>query len=180
MSRVGNKIISIPKGIKVENQEGNLINITSKTEQIKYQLNPLLKINITENSIKIVRPNNEVFMKKIHGTTRALLFNMIQGLDKVFVKRITIVSLFYNVKKEGSNLIFNLGFSHVIKISIPSNLEIEIFKNKEIIVKGIDKQFVGEFAAKILKLRKPEPYKGTGIKLFDQYVYRKAGKSAKK
>ncbi|MDV3167853.1 MAG: 50S ribosomal protein L6 [Candidatus Phytoplasma stylosanthis] len=180
MSRVGKKIIFIPEGIKVEVNEQNLINISYNEKKIQYQFNPLLNINIKDNYIQIARKNNQVFMKKIHGTTRALLFNMITGLKKSFIKKIEIVGLGYDVEKKDSKLIFNLGFSHTISLIIPSNLEIEIIKNKEIIVKGIDKQFVGEFAAKILKLRKPEPYKGKGIRLFNQYIHRKVGKSAKK
>ncbi|WP_273585188.1 50S ribosomal protein L6 [Columbia Basin potato purple top phytoplasma] len=180
MSRVGKKPIFIPEGIKVELKEQNLIYITSSKHHLKYQINPLLNIDIQDKLIKVSRPNDHFFTKKIHGTTRALLFNMISGLTNVFVKKIEIVGLDYSAKKEGSNLIFNLGFSHVVTLPIPSGIEIEVIKNKEIIVKGIDKQFVGEIAGKILKLRKPEPYKGKGMRLFGAYVHRKAGKSAKK
>ncbi|WAN63528.1 LSU ribosomal protein L6p (L9e) [Candidatus Phytoplasma rubi] len=180
MSRIGKKSISIPEGIKVEIGEQNLIHIESSSHKLKYQINPSLNIDIKDNLIKISRPNNEVFMKKIHGTTRALLFNMISGLTNLFVKKIEIVGLDYVVKKEGSNLIFNLGFSHVVFLPIPSDVEIEIIKNKQIIIRGIDKQFVGQVAAKILKLRKPEPYTGKGILLAGAYVHRKAGKSSKK
>ncbi|MEZ0180052.1 50S ribosomal protein L6 ['Camptotheca acuminata' phytoplasma] len=180
MSRVGRKLISIPEGVQIEIQEKNLVNIKYNTNQLQYQFNPLLNIDVKDGFIKVSRTSNDIFTKKIHGTTRALLSNIIAGLIKPFIKRIEIVGLGYDVTKKNSDLVFNLGFSHIIPLTIPSNLEIEIIKNKEIIVKGIDKQFVGEFAAKILKLRKPEPYKGKGIRLFNQYVHRKAGKSAKK
>ncbi|WP_323847893.1 MAG: 50S ribosomal protein L6 [Phytoplasma sp.] len=180
MSRVGKKAILIPEGIKVELKENNLIHIMSSTHHLKYQINQFLNIDIKDNLIQISRPNDQVFMKKIHGTTRSILFNMIKGLIELFVKKIEIVGLDYSVKKEGLNLIFNLGFSHIVNVPIYDNIEVEIIKNKEIILKGIDKQIVGEMSSKILKLRKPEPYKGKGIRLFGAYVHRKAGKSAKK
>ncbi|WP_341266611.1 50S ribosomal protein L6 [Candidatus Phytoplasma fraxini] len=180
MSRIGKKAILIPEGIKVELKENNLIHVMSSAHHLKYQINPLLQIDIKDNLIHISNSHDQVFMKKIHGTTRAILFNMIQGLIKLFVKKIEIVGLDYHVKKEGLNLIFNLGFSHAITVPIYDNVEVEIIKNKEIILKGIDKQIVGEMSGKILKLRKPEPYNGKGIHLFGAYVHRKAGKSTKK
>ncbi|MFR0367868.1 50S ribosomal protein L6 [Candidatus Phytoplasma palmae] len=180
MSRIGKKAIFVPEGIKVEVKENNLVIVNSSKGKLEYQFNSFLKIKKEGDFIYISRPNDEVFMKKIHGTTRALLFNMIKGLKDNFVKKLEIVGLGYDVKKEGSKLIFNLGFSHNVFLDIPNNLDIEILKNKEIVVKGIDKQFVGEFAAKIVQLRKPEPYKGKGIRYVGQYINRKSGKSAKK
>ncbi|PQP79902.1 50S ribosomal protein L6 [Candidatus Phytoplasma phoenicium] len=180
MSRIGNKVITIPKGITVEIKKNNLVNVKSSTHQCSYQFYPLLNINLKDNVITISRINNEVFMKKIHGTTRALLANMIAGLNQVFTKKLELVGLGYDVKQEGQNLVFLLGFSHPIILPIPKNLQIEIIKNKEIIIKGMDKQFIGEFASKIAKLRKPDPYQGKGIRYEGQYIHRKAGKSAKK
>ncbi|RAM57771.1 50S ribosomal protein L6 [Candidatus Phytoplasma oryzae] len=180
MSRIGKKAIVIPEGITVEIEDKNLVNVKSSQNQLKYQFNTLLNINLKGNLITISRPNDDVFMKKIHGTTRALLANMIFGLNKLFIKKMEIVGIGFDVKQENSNLIFNLGFSHKIKIPIIDNIKVEIIKNKEIIVKGIDKQLVGEFVGKILKLKKPEPYKGKGIRLVGQYIHRKAGKSSKK
>jgi large subunit ribosomal protein L6 len=180
MSRVGKKVIIIPDDIKVEIRDKNLVNIQSLNNQLQYQFHPLLNISLKNNVIYITRPNNEVFIKKIHGTSRALLANMISGLKNMFIKKIEIVGLGFDVKKEENILIFNLGFSHKVKLPIIKDIDIEIIQNNEIIVKGINKQLVGEFAAKILKLKKPEPYKGKGIRLSGQYIPRKAGKSAKK
>ncbi|TVY12344.1 50S ribosomal protein L6 [Candidatus Phytoplasma pini] len=180
MSRVGNKLIPIPEGIEVKIKDQNLVEIKSSTKELKYQFNPSLNINIKNNYIAIVRPNDEVFMKKIHGTSRALLANMITSISQYSIKKLEISGLGYDVKQEGSNLVFNLGFSHIIKLLIPNDLQITINKNKEIVIKGIDKQFVGEFASKIAKLRKPSPYKGNGIRFVGKYYPRKAGKSAKK
>ncbi|NWN45845.1 50S ribosomal protein L6 [Candidatus Phytoplasma pruni] len=180
MSRVGNKVITVPKGVEVDIQDNNFITVKSSKGQLEYQFNPSLKIDYKDNLISVKRPNDEIFMKKIHGTTRALLNNMITGLDQFFVKKMEIVGLGYNVQKKDSTLTFNLGFSHPIVMNIPAGLEVEIVKSTEITVKGVDKQFVGEFAAKIAKLSKPEPYKGKGIRYVGQYIHRKAGKSAKK
>ncbi|WCA22306.1 50S ribosomal protein L6 [Candidatus Phytoplasma oryzae] len=180
MSRIGKRLIIVPEGITVDIQENNLIKVKSLENYLQYQFNPLLKISLKNNLISISRPNNDFFMKKIHGTTRALLANMILGLKNMFTKKIKIVGIGFDVKKEGSNLIFNLGFSHKIQLSIRDGIQVEIIKNKEIIIKGIDKQLVGEFAAKIIKLKKTEPYKGKGIHLVGQYIHRKSGKSNKK
>ncbi|KAB8121972.1 MAG: 50S ribosomal protein L6 [Candidatus Phytoplasma cynodontis] len=180
MSRIGRKIIIIPEGIKVDIEDKNLIKVRSSDNILKYHFNPLLNISVKENLITISRPNNDFFMKKIHGTTRALLANMILGLKNMFIKKIEIVGIGFDVNKESSNLVFNLGFSHKVYLPIMKDIQVEIIKNKEIIVKGFDKQMVGEFSAKILKLKKPEPYKGKGIRLVGQYIHRKSGKSNKK
>ncbi|WBL31252.1 50S ribosomal protein L6 [Candidatus Phytoplasma sacchari] len=180
MSRIGKKVIIVPDGITVDIQDKNLIKVHSSKNTLQYQFNPLLNIVLKDNLINIYRPNDEFFMRKIHGTTRALLANMILGLKNMFTKKIEIVGIGFDVKKEESNLVFNLGFSHKVNLPIINNIQVEIIKNKEIIVKGFDKQLVGEFAAKILKLKKPEPYKGKGIRLVGQYIHRKSGKSNKK
>ncbi|MDV3198130.1 MAG: 50S ribosomal protein L6 [Vigna little leaf phytoplasma] len=180
MSRIGNKVIVVPEGITLEIKDKNLVNIKSSTDQFSYKFHPLLNIVLKDNIVTITRPNNEVFMKKIHGTSRSLLFNMILGLQKPFIEKLELVGLGYDVKQEGQNLVFNLGFSHQIVLPIPSNVQLEIIKNKTIIIKGSNKQFVGEFAGKIAKLKKPEPYQGKGICYVGRYIHRKAGKSAKK
>ncbi|MFP7699375.1 MAG: 50S ribosomal protein L6 [Candidatus Phytoplasma pyri] len=181
MSRIGNKEIKVPDSVNIQIQDKNFIVVKGPQGKLEYQFNHKIKILLIDNIIKVSRPNNELFMKKIHGTTRALLSNMIEGVEKGFVKCLEIVGLDYKVDLKDEKLILHLGFSHPIEIKIPKGIDIEIPKKiKGIRIKGIDKQFVGEFASKIAKLRKPEPYKGKGIRFEGQYVIRKAGKSTKK
>lgn len=180
MSRVGNKVIEISDAVTVDIQDRNFIKVSGPKGQLAYQFNYRLKITNENKVIAIVRPNDEIFMKKIHGTTRALLANMIEGVSKGFQKTLKIVGLAYRASIKDQQIILSLGFSHPVNVSIPDNLEVTVNQNTEIVIKGIDKQLVGEFAAKIVKLRKPEPYKGKGIRYVGQYFRQKAGKSAKK
>lgn len=181
MSRIGNKHIQVPNSVSIDIKYKNFISVKGSKGQLQKQFNPKLNIIFENGIVRVVRPNNELFMKKIHGTTRALLFNMIKGVEDGFTKRLELVGLDYKSELQGDKLVLYLGFSHLIKINIPENITLEMdLKNKYIYIKGIDKQFVGEFAAKILRLKKPEPYKGKGISYEGQYIIRKAGKSAKK
>ncbi|MDO8168112.1 50S ribosomal protein L6 [Candidatus Phytoplasma melaleucae] len=180
MSRVGKKVILVPENIQVEIKDKNLVSVKSPKGELIYQFNPLLNILLKNNSITITRPNDKVFMKKIHGTTRSLLNNMITGLKECFVKKLEIVGLGYNCRIDGSQLIFKLGFSHEIVVDILPELEVEVSNKTFITIKGTEKQLVGEFAQKLVSLYKPEPYKGRGIRCVGEYIYRKAGKSSKK
>ncbi|CAM11906.1 50S ribosomal protein L6 [Candidatus Phytoplasma australiense] len=179
MSRIGNKVIEIPDTVTVDIQDKNFILVQGSKGKLSYQFNHRLKITNENKIITVARPNDEIFMKKIHGTTRALLDNMIQGVHKGFQKVLKIVGLIYRAQIKDKQLILFLGFSHPVNVNIPEYLEVEV-KQSEIIIKGIDKQRVGEFAAKIIKLHKPDPYKGKGIRSEGQYIRQKAGKSAKK
>ncbi|MDO8063920.1 50S ribosomal protein L6 [Candidatus Phytoplasma bonamiae] len=181
MSRVGRKIISIPEGVFVEIKPDNQVLVSSSQGQLEFKFNSCLNIVKKDNIIAITRPNNNNFIKKIHGTTRALLNNMVQGVKNFFSKELKITGLGYSCIVEGNKLVFKLGYSHDIILNILPNLIVQVNKqNNLIIIKGIDKQLVGEFAAKIISLAKPEPYKGTGIYYVGGYIHRKAGKSAKK
>jgi large subunit ribosomal protein L6 len=180
MSRVGNKTFEVPNSVKVDIKDRNFISVEGPKGKLEYQFNHRLIITNKNNIIAVKRPNDEIFMKKIHGTTRSLLANMVEGVSKGFQKTLKIVGLAYRAQIQDKKLILSLGFSHPVIVAIPDNLEVSVNQNTEIIIKGIDKQLVGEFAAKIAKLRKPEPYKGKGIREAGQYVRQKAGKSAKK
>ncbi|MDO8053938.1 50S ribosomal protein L6 ['Opuntia sp.' phytoplasma] len=181
MSRVGRKIISIPEGVVVEIKPDNQVLVSSSQGKLEFQFNSCLSIIKKNNIITITRPNNNNFMKKIHGTTRALLNNMVQGVKNLFSKELKITGLGYSCTVEEDKLVFKLGYSHDIIMNILPNLIVQVNKqNNLIIIKGVDKQLVGEFAAKIISLAKPEPYKGTGIYYVGGYIHRKAGKSAKK
>lgn len=179
MSRIGNKVINIPAGVSVDINDNNFVTVKGPKGELAYQFNERLNINVEENELKITRPNNEIFMRKIHGTTRALLSNMVVGTTEGFKKQLEIHGVGYRAQLQGNKLVLQLGFSHPVEFDIPEGLTVEVPKNTELSVSGIDKQAVGEFAAKIRAVRKPEPYKGKGIRYVGEYVPRKAGKTAK-
>lgn len=179
MSRIGNKVINIPAGVSVDINDNNFVTVKGPKGELAYQFNERLNINVEENELKIARPNNEIFMRKIHGTTRALLSNMVVGTTEGFKKQLEIHGVGYRAQLQGNKLVLQLGFSHPVEFDIPEGLTVEVPKNTELSVSGIDKQAVGEFAAKIRAVRKPEPYKGKGIRYVGEYVPRKAGKTAK-
>lgn len=179
MSRIGNKVIVVPAGVTVDIKEGNFLTVKGPKGQLEKQLNSDLSITLDGNLLTVKRPNNEMFMRKIHGTTRALLFNMVQGVSEGFSKKLEIKGVGYRAQLQGNTLVLQLGFSHNIEMQIPEGISLDVPKNTEITVNGIDKAVVGQFAAEIRKHRKPEPYKGKGIRYVDEYVARKAGKTAK-
>lgn len=179
MSRIGNKVIVVPAGVTVDIKEGNFLTVKGPKGQLEKQLNSDLSITLDGNLLTVKRPNNEMFMRKIHGTTRALLFNMIHGVSEGFSKKLEIKGVGYRAQLQGNTLVLQLGFSHNIEMPLPEGISLDVPKNTEITVNGIDKAVVGQFAAEIRKHRKPEPYKGKGIRYVDEYVARKAGKTAK-
>lgn len=179
MSRIGNKVIVVPAGVTVDIREDNFVTVKGPKGQLEQAFNQVLDIQLDGNTITIKRPNNEMFTRKIHGTTRALLFNMITGVSEGYSKKLEIKGVGYRAQLQGRLLVLQLGFSHNVEMEIPEGLTLDVPKNIEITVNGIDKAAVGQFAAEIRKHRKPEPYKGKGIRYVDEYVARKAGKTAK-
>ncbi|NLK12271.1 MAG: 50S ribosomal protein L6 [Candidatus Phytoplasma sp.] len=179
MSRIGNKVIQVPAGVTVEISETNFVSVKGPKGQLEFQFNENLNIELEGTELKVSRPNNEIFTRKIHGTTRALLSNMVIGVSEGFKKQLEIIGVGYRAQLQGNKLVLALGFSHPVELDIPAGLTVEVPKNTEITINGIDKQLVGEFAANIRRLRKPEPYKGKGIRYVGEYVPRKAGKTAK-
>lgn len=179
MSRIGNKVIQVPAGVTVEISETNFVSVKGPKGQLEFQFNENLNIELEGTEIKVSRPNNEIFTRKIHGTTRALLSNMVVGVSEGFKKQLEIIGVGYRAQLQGNKLVLALGFSHPVELDIPEGLTVEVPKNTELTINGIDKQLVGEFAANIRRLRKPEPYKGKGIRYVGEYVPRKAGKTAK-
>ncbi len=179
MSRIGNKVIVVPAGVTVNIGENNHVVVKGPKGQLEQTFNHVLDIKLTGNEIKISRPNNEMFTRKIHGTTRAIFYNMVVGVSEGFTKKLEIRGVGYRAQLQGSKLILQLGFSHNVELDIPKGLSLDVPKNTEITVSGIDKAAVGQFAAEIREFRKPEPYKGKGIRYVDEYVARKAGKTAK-
>jgi large subunit ribosomal protein L6 len=179
MSRIGNKVIGIPAGVTVTISPENYAVVKGPKGQLEFQFNEMLDIKMEGNEISISRPNNEIFTRKIHGTTRALLANMVTGVSTGFKKQLEIRGVGYRATLQGKIVNLSLGYSHPIELEIPAGLTVTIPKNTDIIVEGADKQLVGEFSAKIRSFRKPEPYLGKGIRYVDEYVPRKAGKTAK-
>lgn len=179
MSRIGNKVIQVPAGVTVTISPENYVVVKGPKGQLEFQFNEILSIHQENQQIKISRPNDEIFTRKIHGTTRALLSNMVTGVSTGFKKQLEIRGVGYRASLQGSIVNLSLGYSHPINLEIPAGLTVNIPKNTDIIIEGADKQVVGEFAAKIRSYRKPEPYLGKGIRYVDEYVPRKAGKTAK-
>jgi len=179
MSRIGNKVIQVPAGVTVTLSPENYAVVKGPKGQLEFQFNQSLDIKMEGTDITIVRPNNEIFTRKIHGTTRALLANMITGVSTGFKKQLEIRGVGYRASLTGNVVNLSLGYSHPIELEIPAGLKVTIPKNTDVIIEGADKQVVGEFAAKIRGFRKPEPYLGKGIRYVDEYVPRKAGKTAK-
>lgn len=179
MSRIGNKVIQVPAGVTVTLSPENYAVVKGPKGQLEFQFNQSLDIKKEGADITITRPNNEIFTRKIHGTTRALLANMITGVSHGFKKQLEIRGVGYRANLQGNVVNLSLGYSHPIELEIPAGLKVTIPKNTDVIIEGADKQLVGEFSAKIRSFRKPEPYLGKGIRYVDEYVPRKAGKTAK-
>lgn len=180
MSRIGNKTITIPAGVEVDVKAGNEVTVKGPKGTLTRQFSNLYTIDINEGVITVVRPNDTKLVKQIHGTTRSLLSNMIEGVNTGFKKELELVGIGYRASKSGEKLVLNVGYSHPIEFEIPEGLEVEVPSATLVAVTGIDKQMVGELAANIRATRKPEPYLGKGVKYKNEVIRRKEGKTAKK
>ena len=180
MSRIGNKAISIPAGVTVTVAEGNLVTVKGPKGELTAQFNSELEIIVEATMAEVKRPNDTKVMKTFHGTTRALLNNMVVGVSEGFKKQLEINGVGYRAQLQGNKLVVSAGYSHPVEKEIPEGVKVELPKNTVIVISGIDKQVVGQFAAEIREIRKPEPYKGKGIKYSDEVIRRKEGKTAKK
>ncbi len=181
MSRIGNKPIPIPEGVKAK-CDNDTVTIEGPKGSIAQTIHSLMKVEINENDkqIVVIRPSEERQSKELHGLTRTLLANNVHGVTNGFSKDLEIIGLGYNVKMQGENLILQLGFSHSINVKIPQGIKVEITNQTnpgKLTIRGIDKQKVGQFASDIRRLRPPEPYKGKGVKYADEIIRRKAGKA---
>jgi large subunit ribosomal protein L6 len=177
VSRVGKKPVVIPDGVKIT-QEGNFLKIKGPKGELERQIHPNIGIEIVENQVNVTRPNDTKQNKSLHGLSRALVQNMVTGVTDTYKKTLDIVGVGYKAELKGKNLLLNIGYSHPIFLIPPEGITLEIPTQTQIIVSGIDKQLVGLIAAKIRSFRKPEPYKGKGIKYSDEHIVRKAGKTA--
>ena len=175
MSRVGKLPISVPAGIKVENRD-NIIVVTGEKGKLEEKIHPEMIVHIDENEVRVERPDESRFFQSLHGLSRSLFQNMVTGLTDGFEKRLEIVGVGYRAEVKGKMLILQLGYSHPIYFNPPDGISIEVPSQNSISVKGVEKQLVGQVAAKIRSFRPPEPYKGKGIRYENETVRRKAGK----
>ncbi len=178
MSRIGLKTIEIPEGVEIK-VDGGKVTVKGPKGQLEREINPEMKVEISGNEINIARPNDQKEFRSLHGTTRSLIDNMIVGVTKGFEKELEIIGVGYRATLQGKKLVIGAGYSHPVEIEAEENMEFEVPKNTQVIVKGIDKERVGAVAANIRAVRSPEPYKGKGIRYKDEYVRRKEGKTAK-
>ncbi|WP_281521681.1 50S ribosomal protein L6 [Dubosiella newyorkensis] len=180
MSRIGNKLITIPTGVTVDVAAGNEVTVKGPKGTLTRTFSPLMDIQVENNEVTVKRPNDEKHTKQLHGTTRALLHNMVVGVSDGFVKELELVGIGFRTAIKGNKLTMNVGYSHPVEIDVVDGLEVTCPSATTIKVAGIDKQQVGEFAANVRSVRKPEPYKGKGIRYKDEVVRRKEGKTAGK
>lgn len=180
MSRVGNKIINVPEGVTVDIAADNTVTVTGPKGTLVRQFSPVITIKQEENVITVARSTEQKTHKQLHGTTRALLANMIEGVHNGYEKNLEIVGIGYRGAMQGNKLVLNVGYSHQVEIEGEEGVKIETPTQTTIKVSGISKERVGEIAARIRAVKKPEPYKGKGIKYVDERIIRKEGKTAGK
>ncbi len=179
MSRIGNKPIAIPAGVTVTVDENNLVNVKGPKGELSFTFSKEIKIEVEGAEVKVSRPNEEKHVKQLHGTTRACIQNMVKGVNEEFEKILLIEGVGYRASLKGNTLVVAAGYSHLVEMPIPAGVKVECPSQTEIHIKGANKQVVGEFAAEVREVRKPEPYKGKGIRYKDEVIRRKEGKKAK-
>jgi len=177
VSRIGKLPIEIPQGVTV-GRDGDVISVKGPKGELSMPVSSVMSIDIGENAITVTRPNDLAQNRSAHGLTRSLIANMVQGVSEGFTKKLEIVGVGFRAEMKGACLQLNLGFSHPIFFFPPEEITINVPEPTTIEIAGSDKQLVGEVAAKIRKLRPPEPYKGKGVKYEGEYIRRKAGKTA--
>ena len=180
MSRIGRMPIAIPAGVTVDIAENNHVTVTGPKGTLERTLPSEMDIKLEGSEVIVTRPSDLKKMKSLHGLTRSLIANMITGVSEGYEKKLEINGVGYRAQKKGKEITFNLGFSHPVVMTDPEGIETEMDGQNIIIVKGIDKEKVGQYAAEIRELRKPEPYKGKGIKYADEVIRRKVGKTGAK
>ena len=180
MSRIGRMPIAIPAGVTVDIAENNKVTVKGPKGTLERVLPSEMEIKVEDNHVVVSRPNDLKKMKSLHGLTRTLIANMVKGVTDGYEKVLEINGVGYRAQKQGKKLVLSLGYSHSVEMEDPEGLETVVEGTDKIIVKGIDKEKVGQFAAEIRDKRRPEPYKGKGIKYADEVIRRKVGKTGKK
>jgi ribosomal protein L6, bacterial type len=178
VSRIGNKVVVLPAGVEIK-QDGNNITVKGPKGELTREFSSDIKMNIEGNEVTFIRPNDSKEMKTIHGTTRANFNNMVVGVSEGFQKALELIGVGYRAQVQGNKLTLNVGYSHPVEMTAPEGVTFEVPANTQVIVKGINKEVVGELAANIRGVRPPEPYKGKGIRYVGEFVRRKEGKTGK-
>ena len=175
MSRIGNRILTIPEGVSVT-VNGNIVSVKGPKGELSTEVNSNITVIVEGNEVKVTRKNDN--FKNFHGTANANIKNMIIGVSEGYEKKLESIGVGYRFAIKGNELVVTAGYSHPVNVEIPAGITLESPSNTELTVKGIDKCQVGEFAANIRKIREPEPYKGKGIRYKDEHIQRKEGKKA--
>lgn len=180
MSRIGRLPIAIPAGVEVNVAEGNVVTVKGPKGTLERTVPVEMDVKVENNEVVVTRPSDLKKMKSLHGLTRTLINNMVIGVTQGYEKVLEINGVGYRASKQGKTISFNLGFSHPVEMTDPEGIESVMEGQNKIIIRGIDKEKVGQYAAEIRDLRRPEPYKGKGIKYADEVIRRKVGKTGKK
>ena len=175
MSRIGNRILTIPAGVTVS-VDNSLVTVKGPKGELSTEIDKNIKVEVLGTEVKVTRENDN--FKTAHGTANANIKNMIVGVSEGFEKKLEAVGVGYRFTVKGNELVIAAGYSHPVNVKIPSGITVESPSNTELFIRGIDKQAVGQFAAEIRSIREPEPYKGKGIRYADEHIIRKEGKKA--
>jgi len=178
MSRIGNKVITVPAGVEVK-LDGQKITVKGPKGTLEREIHKNISVSVEGNTVKVERPDNLALNRSLHGLTRTLINNMITGVEKEFTRELQINGVGYRVAKQGNNLNLTLGYSHPVIFEAPAGISFDVPNANTIIVKGIDKELVGQTAANIRTKRPPEVYRGKGIKYAEEVIRRKEGKTGK-
>jgi large subunit ribosomal protein L6 len=180
MSRIGRLPVEIPPSVTVTVDTDNTVHVKGPKGELQQKIHADMKIGKEGGILKVERPSDQKMHASLHGLSRTLIANMVQGVTAGYEKKLQIIGVGYKAQMSGSKLVLNVGYSHPVEIDPPKGITLEVPSQDKVIVKGIDKQLVGAVAAKIREVRSPEPYKGKGIRYEDEHVARKEGKTAKK
>lgn len=178
MSRIGNRQLAIPEGVTVE-VNGNVVTVKGSKGELSLTTSDLVTVEVKEGTVVVTRKNETIPARQMHGTTNANIRNMIIGVSEGYSKALEIIGVGYRFNLKGNKLVINAGYSHPVEVEVPSDIQVKLDGNNSVTVSGISKEKVGEFAANIRKVRKPEPYKGKGIRYVGEHIRRKEGKKAK-
>lgn len=179
MSRIGRLPVTIPAGVTVK-MDQNVVKVKGPKGELSQEINPAISVEITDSEVKFTRPDDKKENRSMHGLYRALVNSMVIGVTQGFHKELQIVGVGYRAQVKGKTLVLNMGYSHPVEMKAPEGITFEAPSNTQIFVRGVDKQLVGQVAADIRAVRKPEPYLGKGIRYAGEYVRRKEGKAAAK
>jgi large subunit ribosomal protein L6 len=180
MSRIGRTPVAIPKGVEVKVSDANVVTVKGPKGTLETAINPNIKVTVDGDAVLLTRASDIPEHRALHGLSRTLVANMVTGVTEGFKKELDVNGVGYRASKEGNKLVMNLGYSHQVVVEETKDIKIEVPAPNKIIITGIDKQAVGQFAADVRKKRPPEPYKGKGIKYSDEVIRRKEGKTGAK